>query len=385
MDILIVTSAKFPEGDAEAVRLHTIGRLLKDIGYNVSYIGMGFSHYLEELQFDDFQYVSLRKETNNKFDKMYYHFNYVNRLKKYLTSYLKLNEIDVILFSDFSPITIKLLKKICEINNVKLISDSVEWYSPKQFKLGPLSPAMILKNIENKYTIDKTIKVITISKYLYHHFSNKGCTCIRLPVILDVINMSCEKNVGFQKLTILYAGSPGKKDHVDEMLRGVLLLNENEISKLRFVLAGVSLNDVKHLFTLEELSKLGKCVEFLGRIERKIVLEKLSEADFTVLLRSPQQRYAKAGFPTKVVESLATATPVILNISSDLSDYINDMEEGLIVDDVSAIAFKKTLKRALMLDVKQLETLRNKARLCAVNNFDFRIYSDAMRKFINEG
>lgn len=383
MNILIVTSAKFPEGDAEAVRLHIMGSLFKSIGHNVTYAGMGFSDYLDRLQFDGFEYVSLRKKANNKCDKIYYYFNYKSRLKKYILSYLRLYKIDIILFADLSPMNINMLKRLCKTNGIKLITDSVEWYSPEQFKYGALSPAMILKNIENKYTVDKSIKVITISKYLNKHFINKGCNCLRIPVILDVKNISCEKIIDIQKLTIIYAGSPGKKDYVDKMLRGILLLNENEISKLRFELAGVSLNDIKNLFTSDELSKLNKCVIFLGRIERKEVLEKLSKADFTVLLRSPYQRYAKAGFPTKVVESLSTATPVILNLTSDLGDYINDMEEGLIVDDCSAIAFCKALKRGLELDIEKREHMRRSARICAENYFDYRLYTDKIRSFIS--
>jgi hypothetical protein len=69
----------------------------------------------------------------------------------------------------------------------------------------------------------------------------------------------------------------------------------------------------------------------MGRIPRPQVLEELSKADFTVLMRSEEQRYAKAGFPTKFVESLATATPVIANSTSDLGMYLKDGENGYVV------------------------------------------------------
>lgn len=374
MNILIITYARFPEGDAESVRLHTIGKLMRDIGNDVTFVGMGFSEYLECFEYDDFKYLSLRKNANNKLERIYHYFSYKNRLKKYLLSYSKINDIDAILFADISPIVTNFLKKICKSRGIQLLTDSVEWYSPEQFKCGLIAPGMILKNIENKYTIDKTIKVIAISKYLFNHFENKGCNCVRIPVILDVKRLPFEKSIDPKKLTILYAGSPGKKDYVYQMLRGVLLLKESEIRNLRFILAGVSVSDIKKLFPKEELIQLNKCVEFLGRVERKVVLEKLSKADFTILLRSHEQRYAQAGFPTKVVESLATATPVILNLSSDLGDYINDMQEGLIVKDCSAEACADALKRALALDINQKELMRNKARLCAERNFDYRMY-----------
>ena len=50
------------------------------------------------------------------------------------------------------------------------------------------------------------------------------------------------------------------EDYVEEMLRGVLLLDEKDLNKLKFELAGVSLNDIQSLFTLEELSIFKKYV-----------------------------------------------------------------------------------------------------------------------------
>ena len=60
-----------------------------------------------------------------------------------------------------------------------------------------------------------------------------------------------------------------------------------------------------------------------GRIPYAEVKGKVADADFTVRLR-PNKRYANAGFPTKVGESMACGTPVIANITSDLGKYIID-------------------------------------------------------------
>ena len=145
-----------------------------------------------------------------------------------------------------------------------------------------------------------------------------------------------------------------------------------------FIFAGVNFNQIQNWFSPKELMILNRCVEFLGRVEREVVLNTLSEVDFTVLLRESDLRYAKAGFPTKVVESLATGTPVILNLSSDLGEYINDMQEGLIVKDCSAEAFAQTLIRAQKLEKRQKEVMRHKARICAENNFDYRLYKERL-------
>lgn len=375
MKILIVTYNKFPERDAESVRLHALGKLLRDLGHNVIFVCMGYSEYLKEMSFDGFKYVSLRKR-NHYLSRVSSYIFYFNRLKRYVISCLNEEKIDVVLFADISPMAIYMLKKICANHNIKLIADCVEWYSPSQFKLGVFAPSMILKNIENRFMIDKKIGVIAISNYLFDYFQKKGCNCVRIPAILDVRNMPYRKEINSEKLTILYAGSPGKKDYIIEILRGVLLLDKSEISKLKFELAGVTHQDVKKHFSSLELHKLSGSVSFLGRIDRLLVIEHLSRADFTILLRSHSKRYAKAGFPTKVVESLATATPIILNITSDLGYYINDMREGLVISNCSAESVSRTIRRALALTVEQKSFMRENARYCAENNFDYRCYQN---------
>ncbi|MDM0948414.1 glycosyltransferase [Clostridium perfringens] len=382
MKILVVTYSKFPEGDAESVRLHSIGKILRDCGHDVFFVGMGQDEFMKDLKFDGFKYISLRKKTNNRISKVFNYINYSKNIKSYINMYLNKESIDAIIFADISPFSIITLKRICKKNNIKLIADSVEWFSPSQFKFGILSLGNLMKNIENKYIINSDIRVIAISNFLYNHFNNKKLKCSRIPAILDVKKISIKKEIDKSKLKILYAGSPGKKDYIYDVLKGLLMLEDKEINKLEFIIAGIELNNIKDLFNEKEILKLNKVVKFLGRIKREEVFNLLSKVDFTVLLRPENERFAKAGFPTKVVESLATYTPVILNISSDLGQYISDMKEGLIVEECSAKSFSKTIKRALELNEIQKEKMRFNSRLCAEKNFDYRLYYNELEKLL---
>ena len=155
---------------------------------------------------------------------------------------------------------------------------------------------------------------------------------------MDVKNFRFEKYTKKDKLTILYAESPGKKDYLKEIIEEIALLNYDKLEKIELRLIGVTREHISGESDIDEetINKIKDNIKFLGRVPREIVLENLKQADFTVLLRSPVQRYAQSGFRTKVVESLSSATPVILNITSDLGDYITDMEQGLIVADCSS-------------------------------------------------
>jgi glycosyltransferase involved in cell wall biosynthesis len=118
-----------------------------------------------------------------------------------------------------------------------------------------------------------------------------------------------------------------------------------------------------------------------GRVPHESVPQYLAAADFSVLLRRPE-RYAMAGFPTKVVESLATGTPVIVNHTSDLSEYIRDGKEGIVVDGYSAEGLAAALERAASLGQSDRSRMRLAAQRRALVSFDYTQYVDAIREFI---
>ena len=98
-------------------------------------------------------------------------------------------------------------------------------------------------------------------------------------------------------------------------------------------------------------------------------------------MRRPE-RYAQAGFPTKIAESLALGTPVIINITSNLGDYIHDGVEGLICSDHSVGVLIVALKKALILSRDKKIQMRNRARKQAELSFDCIKYSQVLKEFI---
>jgi len=358
------------------------------MGHKVFFIGMGDTPCYDIRMFKGFKYTSLRiNQSQTSFRKsLKNYFGFKHRLKQFIIQYIVENKIDIILVVNIPLNALFFIKRFAKKNKIKLIHDSVEWYSPEQFKLKKFAPAYILKDLNNRIFIDKNFKVITISKYLENHFKSRGIETIRIPVIMDVNNLGCEKHTSEDKLTILYAGSPGKKDYLKEVIEGIALLNFDELKKIELRLIGFTLGQMKRELDIDKdvLNKIKSSINILSRVPREIVLKNLMQADFTVLLRSPVQRYAKAGFPTKVVESLASGTPVILNITSDLGDYVKDMEQGLIVAEYSSLAFCDTVRRAIKLTYEQRCEMCLKARKCAEKEFDYNKFEKQLSMFVSK-
>ena len=64
-------------------------------------------------------------------------------------------------------------------------------------------------------------------------------------------------------------------------------------------------------------------VKFWGRVEHKQVIKIVKSSDWAIILRD-NNRVVKAGFPTKVVESISCGTPVLVNHFSNIEDYLNN-------------------------------------------------------------
>lgn len=374
--ILIVSTDKFPNGNAGAVRQETLAKLFKECGYNSNIIALGDSTRYEMKRYNGIIYCSFRSEKIDIYHKFLNYATYKSRLKKFITA--NKEKFDAILVVNVPIDVFLFLKKYSKKNNIRLLHDCVEWYSASQFKFGIFSPNYIKKDFINKILIDKNVSVISISKYLNNYFSNKNISTVRIPFILDVKNIRFKKNLNKDKVVFTYAGAMGKKDNLKEFIKATAMLSNEEKEKIEIRIFGVSKNELIKTggVDIQTLELLKKQIKIFGRVNRSIVIKNFEETDFTILLRNSEERYAKAGFPTKFVESLSYGTPVFCNLSSDLGDYINDGEECIVIKDLSQQSMINGIKQAIMLSEEDRKNMQIKARLCAEKNFDYRIYND---------
>lgn len=381
--VLLITTDKYPNGDAGSVRQYSFAKLYKELGYEVTVVGLGNCTNYQLETSDGISYISLRSSQNTLPARIKNYTGFKSKLKRFLRNYGNCEYIHVVSI----PVnSLFFIKKYAKKHNIKLIHDSVEWYSPEQFRLGRFSLPYILKEKYNTKWIDKQFSVIAISSFLEKHFKSREINTVRIPVIMNVSEMPCEKRTAEDKTVFLYAGSPGKKDYLAEIIKGFSLLPQELLSRAELQLLGINKEQLTVLCGVEEsaVEYMGNSLVCLGRVPREEVLNRLAAADFTVLLRSETQRYAKAGFPTKAVESLSTATPIITNLTSDLGLYLKDGYNSIIVSDCSPTAFSKALEKALCLSSEEKKLMYINARKTAEDHFDYRLYNLIISDLLNK-
>lgn len=284
----------------------------------------------------------------------------------------------VVLYGGYSAFAYHLYRW-CKSRNIPIIIDLVEWYSPGQLG-GRFSPFYLSANIAFHYLYPKFDGIIAISHYLEKRFVDKSSVIVVPPTYSfdDATNsdlVASEHNC----LKLIYAGTPGKKDILDVVIKEIIELND-EGYNITLTLLGPTVEQVKKLTGLNFLPNE---IIALGVVGQSDVKRYLQLADFSILIR-PLLRFTKAGFPTKFVESLSSSLPVIANITSDLDKYLVDGHNGFVVNEVNGMEIKSTLKKAASLPSNVKVTMKNNALTGAKEYFSYKRFASDFRVFFKE-
>lgn len=131
-------------------------------------------------------------------------------------------------------------------------------------------------------------------------------------------------------VTLFYAGSFGQKDGVPVLLDAFDCIAERR-PNVRLVLTGKGSDEMMRS-TLSRIaaSPFKQRIEYKGYLDDDAYYAALSAADIPCMTRI-DSAYARAGFPFKLGEFLATGQPVVASRVSDVADLLKDQEDAMLV------------------------------------------------------
>ena len=374
----------FPWGQPGSRRVYGIARALTECGYKVV-IGSGQwggGGLFSDEECSDIEYTNLGDlprpgaSTSQKLIQLFYESGL--RTVEWLES-MPNRPAFVFTYGAGAPFMCRV-SEWCKTNNVPLIADVVEWYDGSHMAGGYMGPFHLSAKVAMHYYFPRCDGVVAISEYLAVHYRKISARVLRVPPIVDV---SSVRIVGLfeplegRKIRLVYAGTPGKKDLLATVIRGVEAVDPlGEHFELDVL--GPSTEQVQRLLGSNHIPI---SVNVLGRLSQADIPERLQRADFSVLLREPK-RFANAGFPTKFVESLTNGTPVIANLTSDLVLYLHDGVEGVVCADHTEQSLSAALRRISKMSSETLLEMRLNAREQAQKSFDYRNYVCCFSEFL---
>ncbi|GAB5377023.1 MAG: glycosyltransferase family 4 protein [Acuticoccus sp.] len=289
----------------------------------------------------------------------------------------------VVLYGGYTPYLWRLLAW-SRRSGTPVAFDAVEWYDPPHRLRWLVDPYYWNTEFAMRRLAPRLNNAITISRHLEAHFVRSGCHTLRLPPTLDVAAVPADVALrpADAPLVLSYTGSPGHKDRLGALLAAFARLGAAG-APLRLDIAGIGEAELLALADVRAhgVRTLPANVVLHGNLSHAGALGLTRRADFSVLLRPPQ-RYAQAGFPTKVAESLACGTPVFGNLTGDLGHHLRDGETAILVPAIDTESVLAGLRRLLALPRGALTPMRAAARAEAEAAFDYRSAVPALAGFV---
>ena len=227
--------------------------------------------------------------------------------------------------------------------------------------------------------------LIVISAYLKEKFEQTVAGSIPIcliPVSVDTKSMTLSAREFHAPVRIVYAGSFGDKDGVENLVSAVgEIIEKNYQVKLELAGRGMpeQIRKVESLIADERFA--GKVVNH-GFLDDEAYYRMIGEADILCVVRVGSA-FAERGFPFKLGEFLATGRPVIASRVGDIPGYLSDHENALLVEPGSVAGIVDAI-RFLLDDPERALQIGKAGRQVAETRFDTEVHQKQFLAFIRD-
>lgn len=362
--VLYIGGFEMPDKNAAAQRVLANAMTLRELGYEVSFIGPTKDRASIAQEFNGFKCEYINYPQN------------LGQWIKYVTTFVSIRKIldykpNYVILYNFPAIASLKILQACHRSGIKVIHDLTEWESSKG-----LSPREIIRkidiNLRMHYCMKKMDGVIAISRYIYEYYSRYTNT-ILVPPTVDLTNPKFDRNrrlTANNPIQLVFAGTNGggRKERLDYIIESVC----ND-SSLKLIVVGITSEQYESIYG--RLPKKCENVLFKGRVSHQEAVKIVCSSDYQMLIRDNTLKN-KAGFPTKFVESMSCCTPIIATVTSNICDFLVDGKNGFIVDEHNSL--EDTLKRVSQMRSDEIVSMKEQCRDFV--RFDYRNYVEEFSK-----
>jgi len=225
--------------------------------------------------------------------------------------------------------------------------------------------------------------VLVISSHLYEKtkkIAKDKFTVTLHPISVDFANFDFEPGGFGSSIRLFYGGTFEEKDGVENLIRAFEIICSKH-NNVQLILTGKGSDSRMEIINqLIAQSPYAERIKYKGYLDDNQYYELLNSCDIMCMTRTASA-FADTGFPFKLGEYLATGKPVIASNVSDVSRYLEDKLNALLIepDSVKAIAGAVDF---LLTDPDKAGQIGTEGRKCAKQNFDSRILGEKLRQIL---
>ena len=309
-NILYIGEYKLPDKNAAAQRVLSIAKGLSTLGHTVTFLNYSNNVVYPEWK----QYMNIPcYEVPER--------NICNKLTNIddVIRIIQEREITDLVAYNYPAFALSKVIRYCKKKSIRCFADATEWYMPKG------SPFFwLVKKIDTEWRMRILHKemdgVLAISEFLYQYYRNSVKT-VKIPPTVDISEKKwkLKGKKDSEAVRFVYAGNPSaQKERLDLIIEAFVRINKKRQIKLKII--GITKEQYEKFYGN---SYIDSTIHFCGRMSHLETVNCIVEADWTIVIRE-NNKVVKAGFPTKVAESISCGTPVIANRFSNIEDYLHE-------------------------------------------------------------
>jgi glycosyltransferase involved in cell wall biosynthesis len=382
--IVFIGDYNFPSDMASSIRVYCVAKACLLAGYEPFIIGKGrLPDGSSEIGiYNEIRYTTMPLVSPSFFIKV---IEFLKRRRLYIQNLLKYaQDADFIVpYACSCPSQMTSVIRFGKQRNIPVICDISEWYDIRQFEgfIGKINYFVYQYQFRTNFA--KCDKMICCSRYVREYFIKQNPNVLIVNGLINVEEIDPKFNVENDRHVFVYAGSPGKKDALLPFIHAIALLDEETRKKIRLIIVGLTKKRISEFERITAGIK-NNPIELHERIPRTQLIDIIRNANYSMLLRPPNKRYARSGFPSKLCESMALGTPMMVNISGDIGEYVTD-NNAIIIRDFSTSGVKEAIEKAVRIDSHDYASMRKASYKTAVDNFSFQACSKRIDAFIQYG
>ena len=375
--ILYIGWFTLPE-TAAGIRVYQIAKVLREAGNEVVFLCLSqpSARIDNEIGYDGFRYL-LKTQSRSKIK------NVANMIcgcadfcaiKDTITNE---KPDTIIVYNEKEKLTRKIVS-FCHQRGITVGADVTEWYELSRSKKWNY---VVAKNVDYRIrTMDADLDfIISISPFLTAYYQSRGCkNVIEIPPIMDYVKseiVSASRGVRH----LVYAGSPAHKDLIRPYLAAIREINEKQI-RIVADIVGITEEHISTLLNIDNPKRSG--IVAYGRVPHEECVKLVEKADFSILFRE-NLRYAKAGFSTKLSESLSLGVPVLCNAVGGADEVIIDGFNGIKIEGCDSVSITKAIRQILLMNDESINAMKYHAIETAKQNFVGELYIRGLNETFN--
>lgn len=413
MNIWYISHYAVPPGYGNSGRPHYLSKHLSRMGHKVTII-LAQSHHLRlkaSMEDDNFNTVVLDKVPYFHIKTRNYQGNGIGRLLnifdfskgiKRLTQFVnekKLGKPDVIIYSSPQLFTYSKVYKISKILNSKILFEVRDIWPLSLIELASVSryhPIVIYLSYIEKKALKQADQVISLLPFAYEHMGKRGLAIDKFNYIPNGVDIYEWEKTNYEiptehwekikylkskkKMLVMYAGSLGPPNAMDQILDLNKLDNLNEEKKYHFIIIGDGVDKNKLINRVQD-EKI-KYVTFLPRVKKEQINRLLQLADICFIGWHDYPIYEYGISPNKLGEYFMAEKPVLHAVNAK-NDPVKEANAGISVIPYNPAALENALQEFSKTPQHELSRLGKNGKKFALEHLTWEVLGKKYNDILN--